>query len=520
MHGAKRMKRATVILIALSVAVIYALAMVGCIMLINNDRDGMLSVNNSSYASSENNLDISSTDSFVSVPNTNSDTTSLNSNYISSTSSELTSSDLTSDVSSENSSITSSDTTTSNTASSNTNSITSSEQNSTIISSTGSTSSNTPPITQKQSFTSAIWYSYYELDFRSDNEASFKQKIDKMFDDAKELCCDAVIVQVRPFADALYYSEYFPMSVYMTGTQGKDPGYDPLKYMVSAAHSRNLQIHAWLNPYRISATSTNVNSLAVNHPARKWYNSGDTEKMRNVLTYKSGIYFNPSSIDVQRLIIDGVREIVRNYNVDGIHFDDYFYPYSNAVDSDFDKPEYLASGTSLSLDDWRRANVNALISGVYSAIKAIDKNVQFGISPSYHISQNGTDDNYKIKYADIAKWMNSSGFIDYIAPQIYFGYDHPIADYTTVLDRWLSIKRKSNVKLYIGLAAYKIDTVDANTNEWKTDDDILARQTKEAKQKGCDGVFIFSYSEITSTDSLTKAQYTNLKQALKQIIQE
>ena len=110
-----------------------------------------------------------------------------------------------------------------------------------------------------------------------------------MFDDAKELGCDAVIVQVRPFADALYYSEYFPMSVYMTGTQGKDPGYDPLKYMVSAAHSRNLQIHAWLNPYRISATSTNVNSLAVNHPARKWYNSGDTEKMRNVLTYKSGI---------------------------------------------------------------------------------------------------------------------------------------------------------------------------------------------------------------------------------------
>ncbi len=520
MQSVNRMKRATVILIALAVAITYALAMVGCIMLVNNDRNGTLSANNSSYASSEHNQVTESTNNVISTPYASSDTTSLNSSNTDVTSSDLVSSDSPSNVSSGNSSVTSSDVTTSDvtsteTTSSSTSSVTSSEQTS-----SDNTSLSTPTVTPKQSFTSAIWYSYYELDFRNDTEASFKQKINKMFDDAKTLGCDAVIVQVRPFADALYYSEYFPMSVYMTGTQGKDPGYDPLKYMVTAAHNRNLQIHAWLNPYRISATSTNVNSLAANHPARKWYNSGDSGKMRNVLTYKNGIYFNPSSIDVQRLIIDGVREIVQNYDVDGIHFDDYFYPYTNAVDSDFDKPEYLASGTSLSLDDWRRANVNALISGVYSAIKAIDKNVQFGISPSYHISQNGTDDNYKIKYADIAKWMNSNGFIDYIAPQIYFGYDHPIADYTTVINRWLSIKRKSNVKLYIGLAAYKIDTEDANTTEWKTDDDILARQTLDAKSKNCDGVFIFSYTEITSTDSLTQAQYNNLKQALKSIKQE
>ncbi len=502
MYESRRMKRATVILIALTVAVVYTLAMVACIMLLKGDRDVLTGNVGSSYTSPSDTQDNS--DNVVSnpKPDTSSDTVSNNSGDTSSTSSEETTSGDTSDTESD-------------TTSSDTSSVGSSD-----ATSSGTTSSDTPVTPPKAQFTSAIWYAYYELDFKNDTEATFKQKINKMFDDAVDLGCDAVICQVRPFADAYYYSEYFPMSVYLTGTQGKDPGYDPLKYMVKAAHDRNLQIHAWLNPYRISSSTTNVNSLADSHPAKKWLNDGDASNDRYVLTYKNGLYFNPSVTEVQRLIINGVREIVENYDVDGIHFDDYFYPFSSTVDDDFDKAEYQNSGSKLSLEDWRRANVNALISGVYGAVNSINSSVQFGISPSYHISQNGTDDNYKVKFADIAKWMNSSGYIDYIAPQIYFGYNHPIADYTKVLNNWLSIKRKSNIKLYIGLAAYKIGTVDAGTTEWQKSDNILSRQTVDAKQKGCDGVFIFSYTTITAQDTLTKAQYTNLKDVLKSIKQE
>ncbi len=518
MYGSHRMKRATVILIALIIAAVYTLAMVACIILVKNDR-GALSGNVSSSDSFVSELQTSSgTNSYNSEFSTSSDTVSTNSSYIASTSLEQASSD-TSDASSDTVSGSSSDVS-SDSTSSGTSDITSSDSTSSGNISSGNTSSNgtvTPPTPQ---FTSAIWYAYYELDFRSDTEATFKQKINKMFDDAVALGCDAVICQVRPFADAYYYSDYFPMSVYLTGTQGKDPNYDPLKYMVKAAHDRNLQFHAWLNPYRISSSTTNVNTLADSHPARKWLNDNDPDNDRYVLTYKNGLYFNPSVPEVQKLIINGVREIVQNYDVDGIHFDDYFYPFVNTVDEEFDKTEYLNYGGGISLEDWRRANVNTLISGVYGAVKAIDDGVQFGISPSYHISQNGSDDNYKIKFADIAKWMNTTGYIDYIAPQIYFGYDHPIADYSTVLERWMSIKRKASVKIYIGLAAYKIGTVDANTTEWQTDNDILARQTLDAKSEGCNGVFIFSYSTVTSQNQLTQAQYANLKEALKQTKQE
>ncbi len=517
MYGTHRLKHATVILIALIIAVVYALAMVACIMLLKSDNGVLTGSNDSSsdlgFSSEEttSNSDVSS----VIIDTSKPDISGTESGSSGVSSSDIPTSD-TSDTSSE---------TTSSTDSSfeNTSSGSSSSGNtSSGTTSSGNVSSDGNVTTPKSSFTSAIWYAYYELDFRTDTESTFKQKINKMFDNAVELGCDAVICQVRPFADAYYYSEYFPMSVYLSGTQGKDPGYDPLKYMVKAAHDRNLQIHAWLNPYRISNTTTNVNDLAENHPARVWLNDEVASNDRYVLTYKNGLYFNPSIPEVQKLIINGVREIVKNYDVDGIHFDDYFYPFVGTVDADFDRTEYEKSGTKISLSDWRRANVNALISGVYGAVKSLDSSVRFGISPSYHISKDGTDDNYNVKFADIAKWMNTSGYIDYIAPQLYFGYEYPIEriKYNNLLNLWMSIKRRSDVKVYIGIAAYKIGTVDAGSTEWQNKADILARQTKDAKNKGCSGVFIFSYSTIIAEDPLTTTQYNNLKDVLAQLKQE
>ncbi len=492
------LKRTTVLLIALTVAVIYSLTVVSCVFIISSQNN--LTVNNSSIThSTDSSSNTSSVESFV---NTSSDTSteSLNS-FVSSenmSSSEiLNSSDVLSSTTSENSS-----------------NITSSE-------------AKPDPKPQKNNFSAAIWLSYQDLDFKNDSPQSFKSKIDTMFDKVAENGFDTVICQVRPFADALYYSDYFPISSILSGTQGKDPGYDALDYMVKAAHSRNLEIHAWLNPYRITSRGTDVTALAKNHPARVWLTDNLTENDRYVLSWDGRLYFNPSVLEVQKLILNGVKEIVEKYDVDGIHIDDYFYPSDTPVANSFDKPEYdiyKSNGGQLSLDDWRRSNVSTLVAGMYRTTKSADSSVLFGVSPSYHISDNGTDDNYTIKYADLKKWMTSDGYIDYIVPQLYFGYNYPrdSIKFNNLLSLWMSMKRNENIKIYIGLAAYKIGdaSADLSSGEWTTVDDILARQTTDSKALKCDGVFVFAYTSFMSEESLNTAQRNNFKQALKNASEE
>lgn len=507
LSNTNRLKRATVLLIALTVAVIYSFSLVACILIVRSD--GSIDT-------------VGGTSSLNSIGNTSHSTVSSD---ISSSSDQQTSSGGSSseNVSSEDSVSSEQSASSDEDTSSDVGSVSSEEQ----------TSSNPEPKPEpkpepsKPSFEAAIWYSYIDFDFKNDNAGSFKQKINKMFDDAVSVGADAVICQVRPFADALYYSSYFPMSSVLTGTQGKDPGYDALEYMVKAAHERGLQIHAWLNPYRITIGTTDITTLAKSHPARVWLEDDDPANDRNVLIWDKRLYFNPSVPEVQKLVLDGVREIVQNYDVDGIHIDDYFYPSDTPVGDGFDKPEYEAyasKGGQLSLGDWRRNNVNTLVQGMYRAVKSADNTLLFGVSPSYHISKLGIDDNYTLKYADLKKWMNTDGYIDYIVPQLYFGYEYPsdTIKYDYLLKLWMSMERTENVRIYIGLAAYKIgdDSADLSSGEWTTNDDILAKQTLDAKQNGCDGVFVFAYSSLFSDDELNIKQKENLKQALVSAKQE
>ncbi len=404
-----------------------------------------------------------------------------------------------------------------------------------VTSSDGSTSngissenspSNTVTSPENEPFKSAMWFSYTEdLNFKGDYSFStFKDKIDKMFDSAVALGNDAVICQVRPFADSYYPSEIFPWSGCLTGTQGLSPGYDPLAYMIKAAKERNLQFHAWLNPYRISISTNDPNTLAENHIARIWWN--DPTKKRNVLALgdvedgKVGLYFNPTVLECRQLIISGIKEILDNYDVDGIHIDDYFYP---TVKPEFDSVEYQQYKSSvqfnaLSLDDWRRANVNALVQGIYTEVHK-HQGVVFGVSPSYHISTDGTDLNYSEQYADLAKWMSNKGYIDYIVPQLYFGYEHSYepARYGVSLETWASMPRHSSVKLYIGLGAYKIGlSSDGGSDEWSRDTSILANQAVDAFGKNCSGVVIFNYSSLFTDSDLAKENIKNLTEVLKQ----
>ncbi len=347
----------------------------------------------------------------------------------------------------------------------------------------------------------AVWISYLEFaSFGKEGytEAAFRKFIDTMFDNVVSLNMNTVIVQVRPFGDAMYKSSYFPWSRYAAGTQGKNPGYDPLAYMVDAAHARGLEIHAWLNPYRVTTGSTDLSKLSKDNPARVWKEDKNTSNDRNVLSFGGNLYFNPAVKEVQTLITNGVKEIVNNYDVDGIHFDDYFYPsLGSSYTSNFDATEYntyaaatkKAGKTPMTIGDWRRNNVNTLVKGIYSAVKNINPKVQFGISPGGFIDSLGSNLGY---YVDINTWLSKDGYVDYICPQIYWTFSNATYPYDKTLQKWLKARTSSSVKVYVGIANYRAgSTLEA---DWKNDVDVLRKQVEYARKTGLvDGFMFFRY---------------------------
>ncbi len=352
----------------------------------------------------------------------------------------------------------------------------------------------------------AVWISYLEFADRLKDPATgtmgftmerFEAVIDDMFDQVVNLKMNAVVVQVRPFADAMYPSENFPWSKYISGTQGKDPGFDPLEYMVAAAHKRGLKFHAWINPYRITSGSTDVKLLSKDNSARIWLTNKTKEDDRRVLSYGGSLYYNPSDTGVQFLIIDGIKEIVEKYDVDGIHFDDYFYPtFGSEYAKVFDEKEYQTEVKwrkkndveITSIADWRRENVNYLIEYVYLTIKDINPEVVFGISPGGFIDSLTRDDRY---YCDIETWLSEPGYIDYICPQIYWTFSNASYPYDKTLDRWLKLKTNPDVKMYVGIATYQSGS---DQPDWKKDSAMLKKQIEYGRKTGqVDGYIYFRY---------------------------
>ncbi|WP_144551356.1 glycoside hydrolase family 10 protein [Bacillus mycoides] len=287
-----------------------------------------------------------------------------------------------------------------------------------------------------------------------------KQEFIKLLDDVKNVGMNAVVMQIKPTADAFYPSQYGPWSEYLTGVQGKDPGYDPLAFMVEEAHKRNLEFHAWFNPYRITMNHTNLNQLAENHPAKQhpdW-----------VVSYGGKLYYNPGIPEVKNFITEGILEVVQNYDIDAVHMDDYFYPYKVTGEEFPDQNTYKTynNGKFSNIGDWRRDNVNQLVSGLNTAIKQEKSYVKFGISP-FGVWRNIADDptgsnttagqrNYDDLYADTREWIQK-GYIDYITPQIYWNIGFTPAAYDVLLDWWVKETENKPIHLYIGQAAYKIN---------------------------------------------------------------
>lgn len=374
----------------------------------------------------------------------------------------------------------------------------------------------TPPTVSASEEVRAVWVNYNELSMKSlggGTQTDFQNKSEEMCRNIRESGMNTVIVHVRPFCDAFYASELFPWSVYLTGTQGQGVDYDPLGIFLAAAKAQNLSVQAWINPYRV-LLSAEWEKLSDNNPAKQWYEAGKTE---NLLLAEDGIYLNPSSVEAQTLIINGVREILQKYDIDAIHMDDYFYPTNDPSVDAASYASYQQAGGRLSQDDWRRENVSMFVSALYAAIKAQNPQTQLVISPGGDIRKN--HDNL---YADVERWAREPGFLDVLMPQLYYGFENAAKPFEKTAAEWANLRFAPNVSLCFGLAAYKCGKEDVHAGtgalEWTQQDDILARQLKLCRTLPHYGGFaLYTYSSIYMSDSaeIMKKEWKNFRNVLQ-----
>lgn len=358
------------------------------------------------------------------------------------------------------------------------------------------------------------------IDFPSSeglSEETLKQQIREITEKGKEYGVNTIFFQVRPCADALYPSKIFPSSAYVSGRQGVGVSFDILEYFIEKAHEKGIKLHAWINPYRITTPSVSeehgfdLTRLAENHPARlhpetvvKHVSESDGKK-------HYAMYFNPALPEVRQLVCDGVAEIIDNYDVDGIHFDDYFYPYEDAKNFD-DGEAFALYGKGMSRDDWRRENINLLIEQVHGIC---DGRVPFGVSPcgvwakKSDETPEGTENigntvqSYYDIYADVLEWIENKR-IDYICPQLYWQINHPSAPFYVLADWWDEVCTKYGVDLYIGIGAYRGNESGAFSNP----DEIASQIAYAEQKKSCKGVVFFSYTHL-------KKNYADVQTSVK-----
>jgi uncharacterized lipoprotein YddW (UPF0748 family) len=287
---------------------------------------------------------------------------------------------------------------------------------------------------------------------------------------------NALIVQIRPAADAFYPSQYEPWSQWLTGVQGRPPFpyYDPLAFMIAETHKRGMEFHAWMNPYRavFSIGSSSISSTHITRIHPEWF-----------LTYGEKKYFDPGNKEVQKYVTAIVKDVVARYDVDAIHFDDYFYPYTIPGKTFPDGNTFRQYSKGMSLGDWRRSNTDSIIVMLSRTIKETNRKVQFGISPfgvwrNSSVDPMGSDTkggqtNYDDLYADILLWLRM-GWIDYVAPQIYWEFGHKLAAFEVLTDWWAQHTYGKNC--YIGIGYYR-----AGSNEAWRDKTQLPRQIQKIR---------------------------------------
>ncbi|MDO5003119.1 MAG: family 10 glycosylhydrolase [bacterium] len=352
----------------------------------------------------------------------------------------------------------------------------------------------------------AVFISYMELQkyLKGKDEKTAKANINKMISALKSNKFNMIILQVRSFSDAIYESQYFPWSMVISENEGEAYHFDVLAYFIEMSHKNNLELHAWINPYRIR-TNNDVSTITVKNPAYNLLETNDVDISDN------GIYYNPASSNVQKLILDGIEEILENYQVDGIHFDDYFYP-----NLDIDNENYLeySKHNDISKDKYHLLMVNNLVKETHKLTKK--HHVVFGISPEGNI-----ENNYSKNQADVYTWAKSNEYVDYLMPQIYYGFQNEAAPFYNVLKKWDNLVKESDVKILPALAFYKSNQEDLYAKngkyEWIENDDIIMRQVLLSRNmQSYAGFALFRYDSIFKEEvtEVVNSEIKNLKKIM------
>ncbi len=329
----------------------------------------------------------------------------------------------------------------------------------------------------------AMWFTamdYPEI-LMTKTEDEFTAEIEKRFDNAAGLGINTVYVQVRAFGDAYYESSLYSQGLYAPA----DMDFDPLEIMTDSAHERKLSIHAWINPLRCQS-DVQMQAMEDRFTLKKWYD--DEEKNGTYLSLIDGRWWLcPAYEEVREFIAAGAEEIVRNYDVDGIHIDDYFYP---TADTGFDD-EAFAKSEMQNLTEFRKEQCSLMVKGIYDAVKSVNPDVLFGISPQGTLTGNAS------QYSDAERWCSEEDFCDYIVPQIYFGFRNESAPFTDMLSLWKGLVTNPDTELVIGICTYKTGKEDAfagsGKDEWINDTSVSSKELALVKDSGL-GAAVYSYA--------------------------
>jgi uncharacterized lipoprotein YddW (UPF0748 family) len=382
----------------------------------------------------------------------------------------------------------------------------------------------------------AMWISQFDFQFVYSNgrgqrsEDQFRTEVAQAYDNLVSLGFNTVIVQVRPNADSFYPSAYYPYSHYVMGSYGKNATYDPMQIMIDLAHEKKLSFHAWINPMR-GMSSSDLSKVKDVYPVTSWGSMSNKKKYAGYLFERSSdglLYLNIAYKEIRSSIINGAAEIVRHYDVDGVHMDDYFYfgevPEFDAAAFGVAKQQ----DATLTRQKFRYNNLNTLVSGIYSAIKEENKNVMFGISPAGNLSKMANE-----YFVDINTWLSEDGYLDYIMPQIYFGMEHETWGFADTYERWEKITLNPKIKFMPGLTLGKAvsgsdgdgdEYAGTGKDEWIKNKDVIKRCLEYSiAQDKFDGYAIFSYKYLwdavsNKVNSKTDIELKNCKKYFTTLI--
>lgn len=379
---------------------------------------------------------------------------------------------------------------------------------------------------QEEEFRGVWVSSVYNLDFPSTvglSENQYKKEYKELLDNLEELNMNSVIFQVRPKLDAFYKSNINPWSEYLTGKQGTEPGWDPLEWMIEETHNRNMEFHAWFNPYRVTTATEREKSIIEELETlseKNWARNNQD----SVYRFDGKLYLNPGDPKVINYINETIMEVVENYNIDAVHFDDYFYPFKRDSGKWYWEGEEDTynkyNGGIADIADWRRSNVDKLVETLHKSIRNYNSKtgnaVQFGISPfgiwghmensklvsrgfegSYTPSTSSSS--YEHQFADTRKWVKNN-WIDYIAPQIYWTFDTKAAPYGELVHWWADAVKDTNVHLYIGQASYRINDTLNTASSWQNPEEISNQLKFNSKYDEIKGSIFFSYKSLLKSE--------------------